>query len=572
MNIKCFIKQVVTIAIGFLIALLSLCLIVVFTFLKLTSTHSSQVENNSVVSFNMEGQVVECMPVSLFGSNKGMINFKVVVRAIQQAAKDNRIAAIYLDLSYLDVGWATLEEIREALLAFKKQGKTIIAYGDYYTQKSYYLASMADEIMLNPSGLLEFKGLSATVDFYTKLFENIAIKPIIFRVGTCKDAVEPFCLTKMSEESKNQTSACLQSTYDHFLTKISSVRDIKVSALKEYANNLSAALPNDALHANLITRIGYKTDAKKLLKEKLKAPSFISYKAYDASVPLSNLVNKIAVLIAEGTIGSGSGKTGYVGAHDFVKTLKVIQKDDSVKALVLRINSPGGDVIASDIIWKAIEEFKSVKPIVASMSNMAASGGYYIAAPCHYIFAQPTTLTGSIGIFGIFFDPAKLMHKIGIYRDVVKTAPSADFLNPRVNCSELESKFVYKMLQQNYNAFLHKVSNGRGLNLSAVEKLAGGRIYTGLAAQNNGLVDELGGLEAAIAKAAALAKLTQKYSVCYLPRPKTKLEQLLSYTANNIKMEALDSLVQECPILNHYQVLSKSCGLQAMIPYTIHID
>ncbi|MGI2298463.1 signal peptide peptidase SppA [Candidatus Cardinium hertigii] len=572
MRIKSFIKQVFTIAIGCFISLLSLCYIVLIVFSKLTTTDVKEVANNSVLSFNMEGRVVERMPNGLFGSNKGMVNFKVATKAIHEATKDNRIRAIYLDLSYLYGGWATLEEIREALLAFKAQGKTIIAYANDYTQKSYYLASVADEIILNPSGLLAFKGLSATIDFYTKLFEHISIKPIIFRIGACKDAVEPFCLTKMSEESKNQTKEYLDSMYDHFLTKIGSARNIAVAALKAHANNLSAVLPSDALRANLITKVGYATDAKRLLKEKLKAPSFINYNHYTTSESPSNADNQVAVVMAEGQIVNGSSSTGYIGAHDFVKTIKVIQKDSNIKAVVLRIYSPGGSVAASDIIWKAIEELKSVKPVVASMSNVAASGGYYIAAPCNYIFAQPTTITGSIGIFSMLFDPSALMHKIGIYRDVVKTAPSADFLEPRVTCSEQESRFIYKLLQQGYDDFLRKVANGRGLDVASVEKLAGGRVYTGTMAQSNGLVDGLGGLEAAIAKAAALAHLTEKYTVCYLPRPKTKLEQLLNYTTGNIKMEVLHSLVQEYPILNHYQLLSKPYGVQAILPYTIHID
>ncbi|CAH2560038.1 signal peptide peptidase SppA [Cardinium endosymbiont of Oedothorax gibbosus] len=572
MSVKRFIKQVLTIAIGFLISLLSLCFIVVFGFLKLTSKDSRQVENNSVVAFNMEGRMVEWVPISLFGSNKGLIDFKVVKKAIHQATKDSRVPAIYLDVSYLDAGWAALEEIREALLAFKKQGKTIIAYGDLYTQKSYYLASVADEIILNPSGFLAFKGFSATVEFYTKLFEHIAIKPIIFRVGDYKSAVEPFCLTKMSEESRQQIKACLQPCYEHFLIKIGASRNIGVTALKGYANNLSAVLPNDALHAHFITRIGYETEAKQLLKEKLKSPSFIGHKEYSASESPPDSVDKIAVFIAEGEIGNGSSRAGHVGAHGLVKTLKVIQEDSSVKALVLRINSPGGSIVASNIIWKAIAEFRSVKPVVASMSNVATSGGYYIAAPCHYIFAQPTTITGSIGVFGILFDPAELMHKIGIHRDVVKTAPSADFLTPRVNCSELESKLMYKMLQESYDGFLCKVSNGRRLDLACVEKLAGGRVYTGLVAKDNGLVDELGGLDAAIAKAVSLAKLTQKYRICYLPRPKTKFQQLLSYTTNDVKIELLDALVQEYPIMSHYHTLSILHSVQAMLPYKIHID
>ncbi|TSJ81092.1 signal peptide peptidase SppA [Cardinium endosymbiont of Dermatophagoides farinae] len=411
--------------------------------------------------------------------------------------------------------------------------------------------------------------------FYTKLFENISIKPVIFRIGAYKSYVEPFCLTKMSEESRAQTKTWLNSINEHFLTKISASRGIAVAALKAHANNLSAVLPNDALHANLITRIGYENDAKKLLKEKLKSPSFIKYRIkyrHYSTSETSSEVDKVAVLIAEGEIINGPSGAGYIGAHDFVKRLKAIQEDSSIKAVVLRINSPGGGVVAADLMWKAIEELKSIKPVVASMSNVAASGGYYIAAPCNYIFAQPTTITGSIGIFGILPDPSALMDKIGIHRDVVKTAPSADFLNPRLSCSELESKFMHKMLQNSYDDFLCKVSNGRKMDVASVEKLAGGRVYTGLAALNNGLVDELGGLDAAITKAASLANLTQKYGVCYFPRLKTRLQQLLNYTTDNIKMEALHSLVQAYPILSHYQILSRSHGVQAILPYTIDIS
>lgn len=569
MKIKYFIKQVLTIAVGFFIALLALCFIVIFGILKLTTNDARQVESNSVVTFNMGGRLVEWMPVSLFGSQKGVIDFKVAKRAIQQAAKDSRISAIYLDCSYLDAGWASLEEIREALLAFKQQGKTIIAYGDGYTQKSYYLASVADEIILNPSGFLAFQGFAVTVNFYTKFFENVSVKPVIFRIGACKDAVEPYCLTKMSEESSAQRKVCLESLYAHFLTKIGGARNIEVSALQAYARNLSAVLPNDALGAGLITRIGYASDAKKLLKEKLKSPAFINHKEYSVVETPPDSLDKIAVLVAEGAIIDGSSSAGYVGAHEFVKTLKAIQEDNAIKALVLRINSPGGSVVASDIIWKAIEELKSVKPVVASMSNVAASGGYYIAAPCHYIFAQPTTITGSIGIYGLLFDFTELMHKIGIHSDVVKTAPSADCLAPRVALSELEANLMCKLLQSSYADFLRKVANGRGLDLACVEKLAGGRVYTGVAAKSNGLVDELGGLDAAIVKAAALAKLTQKYGICYLPRPKTKLEQLRSYAHNGVKMELLDGLAQAYPILNHYRTLSKPYAVQAMLPYAM---
>lgn len=580
MQLRYFVKQVFTIAAGCLLCLLALFFVLIYGISIVTSRGPSQVATNSVLTVNMDGHIAESMPGSLLRGNTSSINASVLREAIGQAAQDKRMCAIYLNCSYINASWAALEEIREALLAFKNKGKTVIAYGDYFTQKAYYLASVAHEIILPPSSTFDFKGFSATIYFYTKLFEKLSIKPLIFRIGNCKDAVEPFFLTQMSQESKKQTEAYMTSLYEHFLAKISVARDIAVSDLKQHADNLSAVESNDALRAGLITRIGYQTDIKKILKDQFKSPSYITYKEYNRLQPLSTpaKADKIAVLITEGQIVPGSNSPGYIGAHEVVKILKEIEEDSAIKALVLRINSPGGSALHSDIIWKAIEEVKAVKPVVASMAGVAASGGYYIAAPCHYIFAQPNTITGSIGIFGLLFDPSVLVNKIGIDVDVVKTAPSADFLYSRFTPSDVESKCMYKSLQESYNQFLNRVATGRGLSIKDVEPLAGGRVYTGLVAQSNGLVDELGGLEAAIAKAASLANLNQKYGVCYLPRSKTKLQQLISYTRGDSQVNLLNTCLEQHPILHHlsdlnrYHTLSKPYLVQAMLPYTVSID
>ena len=580
MKITNFIKQVFAVAIGFLVSFIFLLLIVIFTFSKSTLIKTEyKPKENSVLELNISGYIVEQVPSSLFGSSKGTIDLKVITKAIYQAMDDNHIKAIYLNLSQIRAGWPVLEEIRTALLTFKKKGKTIVAYGDCYSQKSYYLASLSDEIVLNPSGIFEFQGLSATVEFYTNLFKNIAVKPVIFRVGDYKSFVEPFCLNKMSEESRQQTKAYLDHIYEHFLTNIGLSRNITILKLKEYANNLSAVLPEDALSATLITKIGYAEQAKSMLKEQLfkinnsKDIHYVPYDKYylalkEASASTSR--NQVAVVVAEGEIIDGSSSFGYVGSRDFVKTMKTMEEDTSVKAVVLRINSPGGSVLASDVMWNSIESLKKVKPIVASMSSVAASGGYYIATPCHYIFAQPTTITGSIGIFGILFDTDELMRKIGIESDVVKTAPSADFLNPRTSCLEAESIIMFKMLQKNYDSFLHKVSVGRGLKLDQVEKLSSGRVFVGTEASKNGLLDELGNLEAAIEKAAALAELTGKYNICYV-RPRTRLEELWNYTSSNLKMDLLSMISKEFPIVNHLQIMHRRKGVQAILPYSVDI-
>ncbi|WP_339044630.1 signal peptide peptidase SppA [Cardinium endosymbiont of Tipula unca] len=574
-----FIKQVFTVAVGFFVSLLFLLLITIWGVSQLASNDSSkhEVRVNSILQLNMQGRAVELVHESLLGSNKGIIDLNLIKKAIHKAKDDSRIKAIYLELSYFDAGWAALEEIREALLSFKKQGKTIVAYGDSYSQKSYYLASVADEIVLNPSGLLEFQGLSVTIDFYTKLFENICIKPIIFRIGAYKSAIEPLCLNKMSEESRKQTGDYLSLLHEHFLKNIGLERNIKVSKLKEFAHNLSVVLPTDALYNKMITKIAYEEESKKSLVQQFNESDatvnkyFVSYKHYTHLNQQPDVANNIAVVVAEGQIINGVSSAGYVGASDFVRTIERVKKDPDIKAVVLRIDSPGGSVLASDIMCQAIEELKEVKPVVASMSNVVASGGYYIAAPCHYIVAQPTTITGSIGIFGILFDTTKLMQKIGIECDVVKTSPSADFLNPRTTCSQEESKFFYKILQSHYETFLQKVSKGRGLSMNKVKSLASGKVYAGTVAKQNGLVDELGGMEKAIEKAASLANLTGTYRIGCFPYPKTKLEQLLEYTSSNIKMELLSSLAEEHQILNHLQAIRKRQGWQAILPYTIDI-
>ncbi|TDG95497.1 signal peptide peptidase SppA [Cardinium endosymbiont of Culicoides punctatus] len=576
-----FIKQVLAVSVGFFLSLLFLFIVTIWGLAQLVSNKSAkhEVKENSILALNMEGRIAEFTQESLLGSNADKIDLSLVKGAIHKAANDNNIKAIYLKSSYCYAGWAALEEIRDALLSFKKQGKTIIAYGDAYSQKSYYLASVADEIILNPSGGLEFQGLSATISFYTKFFQNIYVNPIIFRIGDYKSAVEPFCLNKMSEESKQQTRDYLTSIYTHFLKNISLERNIKVCELKKFADNLSVVLPTDALGKNMITKIAYETEAKKLLAKQfhksdneLNDRYLISYKKYLRPHKQLDSPNNIAVVVAEGEIVDGVSSSGLVGSSDFVKTIAKVKKDPTIKAVVLRINSPGGSVLASDIIWKSIEELKKVKPVVASMSSVVASGGYYIATPCNYIFAQPTTLTGSIGIFAILFDATKLMEGIGIQRDVVKTAPSADFLNPRTSCSQQEKNLIYKILQSSYDDFLQKVAQGRGLSKEQVTSLASGKIYSGIAAQKNKLVDELGGIEAAIAKAAELANLTGTYGIDYFPYPKTKLEQLLQYANSNVKIDLLSSLYEEYPMVKQMQAIPKRKGIQAILPYTVDIE
>jgi len=544
--------------------------------------------HNSVLELNFSGPILESLPLSFLGSNKNKMGLHVIKSSIQQATFDPHIKAICLNwnVSMVQANWAALEEIRLALLAFKQAGKTIVAYGDAYSQKAYYLASLADEIVLNPSGYLGFQGFSATIQFYLDLFKKVYVKPIIFKIGDYKSAVEPFCRHEMSKESRQQTQAYLDATYTHFLSNVSMSRHIPSVELKKYADNMSAVLPEDALRVTLVTKIGYKEDVKALIKEHLSKAdgtiklTYVDYDRYYDAVhkPSTNWttdsLGKIAVVIVEGTIIDGSSSPGYVGDKNFVDMMQSLQKNDAIKAVVLRINSPGGSSLASDNMWHAIESLKKSKPIVASLSGVAASGGYYIAAPCHAIVAQPTTLTGSIGIYGIFFDTDELIKKIGIQSDVVKTAPSADFLNPRVKCTDVESKLVFKMLQGGYDAFLDKVAVGRNIPLEEVKKIASGRIFAGTEALKYGLLDELGSVDTAIQKAASLANLGEKYRVTYI-KDKPKFDQLLDVVISNVKTQLFAMIFSEAWMAEYLQTLhniKKESGLQVKFPYAIDIN
>ncbi|AWN82192.1 signal peptide peptidase SppA [Candidatus Cardinium hertigii] len=592
-----FFKQVCTIAIGCFMALMGLCLLMVYVFSFAIGTDKKYaIKESSILTLSMQGKVIEINApedslCSLFevGKEKNRnIDLRKLKRSIQAATTDERIEAIFLKVSPLfNGGWAALEEIREALLSFKKAGKPIVAYGaPSYTNKSYYIASVADDIVLHPEGQVLFKGLAATVYFYTKLLQQLSIEPVIFRVGKCKSYVEPFCLNQMSAENRQQIEVYLSDIYNHFLGNISLARNIPVPKLKQLAHNLSAILPCDAQQAALVTKIDCEEGARELFQKQYvkttnkKDINFIDYRNYlwdkrvAAKQDQAACKNRVAVIVAEGEIvDDRSSDPNYLGGDTFIRNIKAAQEDPTVKAVVLRINSPGGLAYVSESMWRAIEELKKTKKVVASLSDVAASGGYYMAAPCHYIFAHPTTLTGSIGIFALLFNPEPLMQKIGIEQDVVKTAPSADWGVSRIKCTLEETKLINRCLQEGYANFLYKVCKGRNMTLTQAEAVADGRVYTGKMAVANGLVDALGDLEAAVVKAAELAELTEKYETIYFPFPRSRWERLISYIDKGIsgKEPMLTALQKEYPFLQQLARTRSQQGIQALLPYTVAI-
>ena len=573
-----FFKQILIVVIGILTSLALL----VGILLLLLQPSKPKLADKTVLHIALCGSVVERVPDTLMqlfkGNQEKVIDLLALKGAIKHAQKDKNIQGIYLEADVLNAGWASLEEIREALLSFKKAGKFIVAYGENYTQKTYYLASLADDIVLHPAGIFLLRGLNQTVLFYKALLDKLEVVPQIFRVGQYKSAVEPFTRQDMSPASKYQITVLLKAIYNHFLHKVATARTLQKASLQEMADTLAVVLPQDACHAKLVSRVGHFDEAEALIKTKLAVDeeATINYIACEKYALLKKTSesskNQVAVLIAEGIIVDGEGAPDTIGSKDLAANLRALREDEAVKAIVLRINSPGGSALAADVLWKELMLTKAQKPVVASMSDVAASGGYYLAAACNRILAHPTTITGSIGIFGLFFDVhALLRNKLGITTDTVKTGSSADLLNnPGRPLTPHEKAVIQRLIDKGYSTFLERVATGRSLDKEAIARVASGRVWSGQAAQKQGLIDELGGLEEAIQAAAKLAAIEKDYVVSYWPKLLTLPEQLFSSWRSDIgDRTALRTLQANFLPLKHIQELINMRGVQARLPYMI---
>mmetsp|Transcript_10207 Transcript_10207/g.23645 ORF Transcript_10207/g.23645 Transcript_10207/m.23645 type:complete len:480 (-) Transcript_10207:2364-3803(-) len=469
-SIKQILKQVLIVVAGIFVSLLLL----VWISLLLLQPSKPEIRDKAILHIALRGKVVERTSNTFvhFSEQEKIIDLLKLKAAIKHAKKDNNVKGIYLEADVLNVGWASLEEIRDALLSFQETGKFIVSYGARYTQKTYYLASVADDIVLHPESVFPLKGLSQTFFFYKGLLDQLAVAPQIFRVGSYKSTVEPFTRQNMSKESKHQSSNLLAAVYNHFLDRVAMARGLKKDTVQTMATTLSTVIPKDACQANLVSQVGYFDEAETLIKTKLgiaqDSPiNYVSFDAYASCKESSQISEKqIAVLIAEGNIVDNTSMPGAMASKDLVASLRTIRKDKSIKAVVLRINSPGGSALAADILWKELMLTKAKKPVVASMSDIAASGGYYLAVACNRIFAHPTTITGSIGIFGLFFDIHTLLNnKLGITTDTVKIGNSADlFENIGRPFSSHEKALIQKIIDKGYDTFLDRIVTGRKID------------------------------------------------------------------------------------------------------------
>jgi protease-4 len=502
-----------------------------------------------------------------------------IISSLKKAGSDSKVKGIYLELTDVPSGQATIEEIRNALIGFKKSGKFIVSYSEAFTQKSYYLASVSDKIYLNPAGAMEFKGMVGQVMFFKGLLDKIDVEAQVIRHGKFKSAIEPFTLDKMSEPNKIQTLSFISGMWNHMLTGISDSRKIPVDDLIAMANEYKIQSPGDAVSLKMIDKLLYKDEVLDELKARvdvkenkdLKFMKLGKYaKTHEADKKRSE--DKIAVIYASGNIISGEGDEESVGSERISKAIRKARLDDKVKAVVLRVNSPGGSALASDVIWREMLLTKKAKPVVVSMGNVAASGGYYISCAADKIFAYPNTITGSIGVFGIIPNLKEMFNKnLGITFDEVKTNPYADYIPVTRPMNDAERKIITNEIETVYSTFITHVSEGRKMTVAQVDSLGQGRVWSGVDAKRLGLIDEFGGLNDAIAAAAKLAKL-KTYKTMELPEQKDTFEKIMeAFSDDNTSVFLKKELGAAYPYFHYLSRMSRMEGVQALMPYEFDI-
>ena len=557
-----------------------------------TSKEKVSVKPNSVLEIKFKNPIPEKtnnLPMDPFAFEQDdVLGLTDMVEAIRHAKTDPDIKGIYINASYLNAGKATSSVLRAALADFKSSGKFVVSYANFYTQNAYYIASVSDSVLLNPVGMVDFRGLSSTIMFYKGLLDKMDIEMKVFYAGKFKSATEPFRLDKMSDENRLQIREYLTGLYDVFIHDIATGRNISEPDLRHLADSYAGREAKTALESRLVDRIAYEDEAFDLMKnkiglekkEKLNRISIEDYASVNGKKTNFTVKDKIAVVYAEGTIADGAdGEAGDVYDGKYVKILRKIRQDDNIKAIVLRINSPGGSVLASENILREIQLCREAgKPVVVSMGDLAAYGGYYIACQADSIFAEPNTITGSIGVFGMVPNLQKTMKEnLGVTVDTVRTGKYSAFGTPFIQFSPEEERIMQASVDQIYEDFLQKVATGRHMTRDQVHEIAQGRVWTGTRAQQIGLVDGIGGLDRAMASAARLANL-EKYRTVEYPRTNKGFEQFVEqFTKKDDDDEGIKAWVVRSELGDMYPMYKtlrdfrKNQGIQARLPYDLVI-
>ncbi|WP_025142927.1 signal peptide peptidase SppA [Pedobacter jeongneungensis] len=539
------------------------------------------VSNNSVLFLNLDQAITERTPKNPFGNlpivgseEKDGIGLNDFIKALQKAKTDDNIKCVYLNVSSPNAGYATLREVRNALIDFKKSHKKIIAYSEVYTQGAYYLASVADKVYLNPEGALEFKGFSSELTFFKGTLEKVGVEMQVIRVGNYKSAVEPFILDKMSDYNRKQVTAYVGGLYNTFLSDIALSRNIQKDSLYTIADNYKVQQPQDAVNFKMIDALKYKDQILEELKglsgrtrgENIRSVSINDYAKNNTDTGEGK--DKVAVIYANGEISGGEGSDNQIGSERISRAIRKARLDDDIKAVVLRVNSPGGSALASDVIWREIVLTKKEKPVIASFGDVAASGGYYIGCAADSIFVQPNTITGSIGVFGIIPNFQNLMtNKLGITFDGVKTGKYADIMATNRPMTEGERFIIQNELNRIYSGFVSRVADGRKKSKAYIDSIGGGHVWIGTDAVQIGLADRIGSFNDAIKAAAKKAKL-KKYKVVEYPDVIDPWKSLMDEGTDKIKTYYTKQELGDNYFL--YQQMKKviaSSGIQARMPF-----
>lgn len=587
-----FFKTFLASCLGSLVALIALFFILIMLMAGVVagimggSEEQVIVSEKSVLHLDLDVQITEQQAENPFaglpfpGAEPANVGLLPLKQAIKNAKSDPKIEGIYLNVTYPMTGFATLEEIRQSILDFRESGKWVVAYADAMSEGAYYLASAADKVYLNPEGDVEFNGLAVEVTFFKKMFDKLEIKPEIFRVGQFKSAVEPFMLEKMSPENKLQLTEMINSIYDHVLTRVSEVRGMDKSKLKEISDKMLVRNAKLSVEHGLVDSLLYYDQVLDELRGRLDLKNdtkvkFIKYNKYRKSYTESTGVtsNEVAVIVADGTIMMGTGDQGVIGGEAFASEIRRARENDKVKAIVIRINSPGGSFVASDMMWREVNLASQKKPVIASMSDYAASGGYYLAMACDTIVAQPHTITGSIGIFSVLFDASGLLNnKLGITFDDVKTGEYGDMVTISRPLTDAEKNVWQTRTEEIYETFTRKAAEGRHMTQDDVKQVASGRVWTGTQAKEKKLVDILGGYNDAIEIAAKAAGIDD-YKVRLYPRQKPFFQEFMEGIEENARVSAMKEELGSNYIYYQYWQEVKTCnGVQARMPFELVIQ
>lgn len=590
---KSFIKYTMATVVGIFLTMTLFTIISIISLAGMMATEgmSAPIKKKSILRLDLSGTLAERSDsnpfASLMNDGEEPLSLEDALLALDKAAKNENIIGVYLEGGAMGANPGMAQELRQALVEFKESGKWVVAYGDSYGKTAYYLSSVADSVLLNPEGNVDFGGMASQIMFYKDVMEKIGVKMQVFKVGTYKSAVEPFICTEMSPANREQVTSYLFSIWTNMLKDVAESRNMEVGKLNSLADSLTMiSEASVALNGGLVDKLCYMDGVKAILREKSGLEDedddlvFVSVADVAKSETLDEKVDEqVAVYYAYGEIvqsqgtGLGMSQEHQIVGEKMIKDLQDLREDDDVKAVVIRVNSPGGSAFASEQIWREVCLLKETKPVVVSMGGMAASGGYYISCAANRIFAEPTTLTGSIGIFGMIPDVSELMTgKIGLKFDVVKTNEMSDIGTMARPFNEAESAQMQKMINRGYDLFTKRVADGRGMAQDSVKLIAEGRVWTGEQGLNIGLVDELGNLDDAVAHAAELAKVEKFRAVGY-PAPDNPFDQLLNQTKGGYLDSELRELLGEgYAVYSLVRNVKDADRIQARMPFEMNIQ